>query len=90
MENHLFELKAAVYDTPYANPVCTTTRENFKTISTKEIKYNITLDNTEDINSLFKMTPYYYKTSKSDQKKLENLTSLTTKIEFLICEYEKE
>lgn len=90
MENHLFELKAAVYDIPYANPVCTTTRENFKTISTKEIKYNITLDNTEDINSLFKMTPYYYKTSKSDQKKLENLTSLTTKIEFLICEYEKE
>ena len=64
--------------------------KNFKTISTKEIKYNITLDNTEDINSLFKMTPYYYKTSKSDQEKLENLTSLTTKIEFLICEYEKE
>ena len=90
MENHLFELKAAVYDIPYTNPVCTTTRENFKTISTKEIKYNITLDNTEDINSLFKMTPYYYKTSKSDQEKLENLTSLTTKIEFLICEYEKE
>ncbi len=90
MENHLYELKSAVYDTPYLNPSVDTKRDGFKLISTKELKYNITLDSNEDIISLFKMTPYYYKTGSADQEKLLKLNSLTTSVEFLIAEYEKE
>ena len=90
MENHLFELKKAVYDIPYLNPEVETARDGFELISVKELKYSITLDTTDDIVSLFKMTPYYYKTGKTDQEKLLKLNSLTTRIEFLIAEYRKE
>lgn len=89
MENHLAELKAAVYDTPYLNPPVNTQREGFRLISSREVKYSITLECGEDIVSLFKMTPYYYKTSRTDQQKLEKLDTLTTQLEFFIAEYEK-
>ena len=89
MENHLFALKSVVYDKPYINPKPSISREGFSLISSEEIKYKIRLNCNEDIISLFKMTPYYYKTSKTDQEKLERIDSLITEIEFLVCEYEK-
>lgn len=89
MENHLAELKAAVYETPYLNPPVTTAKDGFRIISSNELRYSITLENNEDIVSLFKMTPYYYKTSREDQQKLEKLEKLTVQLEFLITEYEK-
>lgn len=89
MENHLAQLKSTVYDTPYLNPPLKTEKEGFKLISQKAVKYDITLNCNEDIVSLFKMTPYYYKTSKTDQQKLYNLEFLKTRLEFFIGEYEK-
>ena len=89
MENHLLSLKKAVYDKPYLNPEPQKNRDGFKLISSKEVKYEIDLKSNEDIISLFKMTPYYYKTSKTDQQKLEQLSNLKTELEFLICEYQK-
>ncbi len=90
MEKHLFELKSAVYDQPYLNPSVDTVRDGFELISSKEIKYSIALDCNEDIVSLFKMTPYYYKTGISDQEKLNSVNTLTTTVEFFIAEYVKE
>lgn len=89
MENHLMELKKAVYDTPYKNPYVDPARDGFTVKSAKEIKYEITLESNEDIVSLFKMTPYYYNTSPSDRQKLDTLDRLTTGVEFLVTEYEK-
>lgn len=89
MENHLIELKAAVYDKPYTNPTVSLERDGMKLISKKEVKYSISLDCNEDILSLFKMTPYYYKTSREDQQKLEGLDRLDISLEFMIAEYQK-
>lgn len=89
MERHLFGLKSAIYDEPYLNPAVDYERVGFKLLSKRELKYSITLDCNEDIISLFKMTPYYYKTGKTDQEKLTNLNSLTTEVEFCILEYQK-
>ncbi len=89
MEKHLFELKEAVYDEPYLNPPTKAEREGFELLSANEVKYTIELDCNEDILALFKMTPYYYKTSKTDQQKLEKIDRLSTRLEFLIAEYEK-
>ena len=47
------------------------------------------IQNADDIKNLFLMTPYYYKTSAEDQKKLENLNELITETEFLILVYKK-
>ena len=89
MERHLFGLKSAIYDNPYLNPAVEFERDDFKLLSKRELKYSITLDCNEDIISLFKMTPYYYKTGKTDQEKLASLNTLTTEIEFCILEFKK-
>lgn len=89
MEEHLMELKSAVYEKPYKNPYVDPSRNGFTILSSTEIKYSITLESTEDITSLFKMTPYYYNTSPADRQKLENIDTLETKVRFLITEYEK-
>ena len=89
MERHLFELKSAIYDKPYLNPEVNSERDGFLLKSAKELKYSIIFECNEDIIALFKMTPYYYKTGKSDQEKLIKLKSLTTKVEFCLLEYIK-
>ncbi|MBR2474488.1 MAG: methyltransferase domain-containing protein [Clostridia bacterium] len=81
-ENHLFGLKSAVYDTPYKNPPSTFLTNILTKVSETVNEWEITLDNKTDIQNLFKMTPYYYKTSPTDIEKAMSLTSLTTTIGF--------
>ena len=83
-EKHLWELKQAVYDRPYENPPVDPELEGFTFLYRENIDYTIELDTAEDIRSLFKMTPYYYKTSRADQSKLEALQSLATRLSFAI------
>lgn len=89
MERHLYALKSAIYDEPYLNPQVEFNRDGYELLSKRELKYSITIENSDDIISLFKMTPYYYKTGKTDQEKLTKLNNLTTEIEFCILEYKK-
>ncbi|MBQ6701857.1 MAG: methyltransferase domain-containing protein [Clostridia bacterium] len=89
MEEHLMELKNAVYTTPYKNSFVDPERIGFDIVSSRELKYTVTLESNEEIVSLFCMTPYYYNTSPSDRQKLDALEKLTTKVEFLITEYQK-
>lgn len=87
LEMHLFSLKASIYDKPYKNKPESNLIVGFDIVDYKEIKYRLTLDNNDDIVSLFKMTPYYYKTSRHDQTKLAELSHLETEIEFGIVVY---
>lgn len=89
LENHLFSLKKAIYDNPLKNPEESTEIDGFTLAESQELKYSIELKSNEQIESLFKMTPYYYKTSRTDQQKLEKLNSLTTEIEFCVLVYKK-
>ena len=89
LERHLWELKCAVYDTPYENEIGSTDIDGFATSSSKELKYKIFLDSNEKIRSLFAMTPYSYKTSAEDEKKLDAIQSLETGVEFAIITYTK-
>ncbi|MEG2426503.1 MAG: methyltransferase domain-containing protein [Oscillospiraceae bacterium] len=87
---HLWELKSSVYDTPYENEEGIPLLDGFDIVERKETKDFIFLESNEDIQNLFKMTPYYYKTSRTDQAKLQKLDSLKTKIEFGIYVYKKK
>lgn len=89
LENHLLGLKQAVYEKTYKNCVDDFTIEGWELISKEIIDEKITLQSNEDILNLFMMTPYYYKTSASDQKKLENISSLETEIQFAVLAYKK-
>lgn len=89
-ERHLWELKCAVYDTPYENEIDTLALEGFTLVKETPVTFDLHLNKAEYIDALFKMTPYYYKTSREDQKKLENLEKLDTHGEFLLVTYKKE
>lgn len=89
LENHLFALKKAVYETPYRNKPEDTHINGFRLVNSAEAKKKIVLQSSGDIKNLFMMTPYYYKTSAADQSKLDKLTDLTVETEFLVLSYIK-
>ncbi len=89
LEEHLWELKCALYKEPYKNKPEKRNDELFKLVSQKEIKYKISLTEKEDIENLFKMTPYYYKTGREDAERLLSLEKLETTVHFGVEIYEK-
>lgn len=89
-ENHLWELKKAVYDTPYKNEVKPYELDGFILEEKKKISYKINLESAKDIQSLFSMTPYYYKTGKTEKERLESLTELETQVDFELLVYRRE
>lgn len=89
LKSHLLEIKEAVYDSVYLNKAEPKELEGFEIAESMELKNKIFLANGEDIENLFKMTPYYYKTSKEDQQKLLSLGSLNVSTEFGILIYKK-
>ncbi len=90
LEEHLWGLKCALYDKPYKNKPEIRNDELFELVSFKEIKYTITLDNNEDIKNLFMMTPYYYKTGRSEAEKLLNKSTLSTTVHFGVEIYKRK
>lgn len=88
-DNHLFGLKSAIYKTPYKNTPMPTELEGFTLLSDESLSYSITLSGRRDIESLFMMTPYAYRTSREDRERLLSLDTLTTEVAFRILVYEK-
>lgn len=87
--DHLFELKQAVYREPYLNEAKPYELEGFTLMDRREVQGQIDLSCTEDIQNLFTMTPYYYKTSREDAEQLLRLEQLTTTIHFELLRYQK-
>ena len=86
---HLWGLKQALYETPYENDEKLPETEELRFVSSRKVTAQITLASQEDIQAVFRMTPYYFHTSQQDKDKLLGLDRLTTAIEFVIGEYEK-
>lgn len=89
-ENHLWELKQAIYDTPYKNEVKPYELEGFEHIGVRRVSFTMELRDSTDIRSLFSMTPYYYKTGKTEQERLEALSELTVQADFEVLTYRKK
>ncbi|MBQ3139791.1 MAG: methyltransferase domain-containing protein [Ruminococcus sp.] len=88
-ENHLWELKSKIYDTPYKNEVKNYQLEGFEFMDSEKIRYTMEIPENSDILSLFSMTPYYYKTGKIEQQRLNELKSLVTQADFELLTYKK-
>ncbi len=89
LEEHLMGLKAAIYDRPYANPAPQYTPEGFRLLERVDVRDRLTLESNEDIQDLFMMTPYYYKTGRQDQEKLQTLDALETELAFCLFVHER-
>lgn len=86
LQKHLMSLKEKVYDKAYENKVELSCPDGFIMSDYKEIKSTAVLGNNE-LTDLFKMTPYYYKTSRREQEKLLNTEKLEVQFEFGIIKY---
>ncbi len=89
LEKHLYGLKSLIYEKPYENDVPELDVDGFELSERRDVKYDLSLINSGDIAALFKMTPYYYKTGRADQAKLDGLERLETRAEFAVLIYEK-
>ena len=90
LEKHLWELKTLIYDAPYPNKPADPACAGFTLSETRELRYPIRLGSPEEIQALFEMTPYYYKTSRADQQKAATARELTVTLEFGVGVYRKE
>lgn len=88
-ENHLWELKSLIYDTPYKNEVKPYDLDGFEFIGSQRVSFVMKINDKKDIQSLFSMTPYYYKSGKTEQQRLNSLEFLETQADFEILTYKK-
>lgn len=86
---HLYGLKQVLYDTPYLNDEKLPQTDTLRLVRTHRVHEKICLESREDIESVFRMTPYYFHTSLEDKQKLAAMERLETDIDFVIAEYRK-
>lgn len=88
-EEHLFGLKAAIYDTPYKNEPQPLYLDGFELLWSERVTYTVSLTSSEQIRDLFMMTPYAYRTKNENKERVLSLSSLKTEADFYICVYKK-
>lgn len=86
-KRHLWGLKALLYKNPYENNEDNTEYELLEKVCEETVKKTVILSDSEDIMSLFAMTPYYYKTRETDALRLKNAEMLETELEFVIRKF---
>lgn len=69
-ERHLYGLKSLLYDLPRLNEVKPYDVPGMELTEKREVRGVLRLTGQEQLNALFTMTPYYYKTSPRDSDRL--------------------
>ncbi len=87
--DHLFSLKAKIYDTPYKNPPSTFVPKLLCKTDESTVTDKIILESNNEISNLFTMTPYCYNTGKEGRERIKDLQSLETEIGFVFGVYKK-
>ncbi len=88
-EDHLWELKEAVYDEVYKNREEKHTLDGFDLVSREKVTYNRLIDSPELIQALFSMTPYVHRTPKEGIMRLNALKSIDVTFSFLLLTFKK-
>ena len=86
---HLYQMKAVLYEKPYKNPVQQVAYAGFRAIGEREVSGRITVPQ-DQLEALFAMTPYYWKTPRGGAERLAALPELETEISFRFLLLEKE
>ncbi len=86
---HLWEMKSAVYDTPYENERLIAEYEGFELVKSVSVEERISISDRRTIADLFTMTPYFWKTPQEGAARLLSLDKLETEISFDIYVYRK-
>ena len=86
---HLYQMKAVLYEKPYKNTVQQIAYDGFRAVGEREVSGRITVPH-EQLEALFAMTPYYWKTPRGGAQRLAALPELETEIAFRFLVFEKE
>lgn len=87
--DHLWQLKEILYDHPYPNEEKETPYEGFTYHAIVPVADTIHLPCRADIQALYHMTPYCWKTPKAGAQRLEQLETLDCRIAFHIHIFRK-
>ena len=87
---HLWEMKQVLYDRPYPNEVKETPYDGFRYVAIRHVEDVIHLDCPADIQALFGMTPYCWKTPRAGVERLCQLETLDCRIAFDIHVFQRE
>ena len=87
---HLWELKQVLYDQPYRNEEKETPYEGFVYREIIPVSYTVHLPTQADIQALFQMTPYAWKTPGAGKARLAELQELDCQVDFRIHVFQKE
>lgn len=87
---HLWELKEVLYEKPYYNKEERSVYDGFRYREVRRVERRIHLPDQETIQSLFQMTPYYWKTPAKGKQQLEKLSELDVQTEFDIHVFIRE
>lgn len=85
---HLYGLKEVLYAAPYENEVKDIAYEGFAYLGAAEVEDTITLQGAQ-VQNLFAMTPYFWKTPGEGKARLAALDCLTTEIGFRFLAYRR-
>lgn len=87
---HLWEMKEILYDHPYPNEEKETPYEGFAYRAVLPVEERMTLERGEDVQNLFRMTPYFWKTPRAGAERLAALERLEVQASFRVHVFEKE
>ncbi len=87
--DHLMGLKRVLYESTYENKERADLPVSTEPVERLTLKYEIEVNGRSDVDNLFSMTPYYWRTSEADKEKLLGVECLKTQVEFEIYVYKK-
>ena len=87
--DHLWALKSHIYETPRKHQPKIPDFTHFTLLDKATIHGSISLDNPEDIQSIFRMTPYYWRASEAVRERVGSLERLETAIDLVVSVYKK-
>jgi len=88
-EKHMFELKEILYKEVKLNTRKETSLSKFILIHEEELVYKKEFNDSEDLLSLFKMTPLYYKSNLDVLEKIKKINKLNLTLGFTVLVYER-
>lgn len=87
---HLYGLKELLYEAPYENETRDTQYPGFVFLRRETVEGKLHLTDARQIQNLFAMTPYYWKTPESGSQRLAQADSLDTEIRFDFLLYQRK
>ncbi len=91
-EDHLMGLKKCIYEDPYLNEGrrdLPTEDDGFVPVEKTTTRFDITVTGREDLDALFSMTPYYWRTSREGHERLSVVEQINTPVTFDFFVYKK-